>query len=108
MSGEVSDVAVERNSLLCCSGLTDGQRHAQNGVSTKLSCSQTDQRVRDRSESERQVRERDRQVIERDGQVLTFVLSSIQIQHELVDLLLLDNTEFLERQAESVFETASG
>lgn len=69
---------------------------------------ETGQRVRDRSERDRRVRERDRQVIERDGQVLTFVLSSIQIQHELVDLLLLDNTEFLERQAESVFKTASG
>lgn len=59
VSGEVSDVAVERNSLLCCSSLTDGQRHAQNGVSTKLSCRQTGeregetgQRETDRSEKE--------------------------------------------------------
>ncbi len=57
-------------------------------------------RETDRSDREtgRSDRQRDRQ---RDRQVLTFVLSAVQLQHELVDLLLLDNAELLERQTDT-------
>lgn len=58
VSSEVSNMAVERNSLLRCSGLTDSQRHTQDSVSTKLSCRERQVRQRPR---DRQVRQRHRQ-----------------------------------------------
>ena len=85
MSGEVGNVAVERNSLLSCSGLTDGQRHAQDGVGTELGCGETDG-----SDGETDGSGRERET-HRDRQVLTFVLSAVQLQHEMIDLLLINN-----------------
>lgn len=42
VSRQISDVAVEGNTLLCCSSLTYSQRHTQDGVGTKFSYGQTD------------------------------------------------------------------
>lgn len=37
VSRQVSDVTVQRNTLLCCTSLAYGQRHTKDGVGTKLS-----------------------------------------------------------------------
>lgn len=38
VSGQVGYVAVQRDFFLGCAGLTDGQRHAEDGVGSKLCC----------------------------------------------------------------------
>lgn len=37
VASQVSNVAVERNALLCCTSLAHSQGDAQDGISTKLS-----------------------------------------------------------------------
>lgn len=45
VSRQVSNVAVERNTLLCCSSLAYSQRNTQDCVGTKLSYGQTDRQI---------------------------------------------------------------
>lgn len=37
VASQISNVAVEGDALLCCTGLAHSQGHAQDGVSTKFS-----------------------------------------------------------------------
>lgn len=104
VASEVSNVAVQWDALLCCAGLAHSQGDPQNGVGTKLSCDIwvmtfnyssmfCNTLVYSNKTRALQIVTTFKNCVRERGKIkkLTLVFCAIHVEHQLVNLLLLQD-----------------